>query len=358
MSTYPDEINILIVDDSPEQIIAAGTILKSLGCKIRAANNASYALRLIQKQIPTLILLDIHMDGMDGFELCRLLKESPEYESILIIFMTASNQEESIHRGFSLGAQDYVIKPIIASELLARVNAHLQISKQAKELSDSYHELDQFCHTVSHDLKSPLQTMKQLTCLLPIDTENHEIISRIIDKSDQTLEMIDRLLELSRMSSMECHSSAVDLSKIFSETMADLLSCHPEIKLEFTMDRLPVIWGDSTLLYLLSQNILSNSLKFSRKRPVIHIHISCTSSENLQTIHISDNGAGFDMEYSQKLFHIFERLHTTAEFEGTGVGLTIIQRIMKRHGGTVSIWGKPDSGAVVTLQFPKNEKQL
>lgn len=359
MSTYVnDDINILIVDDSPEQIAATGTILKPIGCQIRAANNTSYALRLIQKQIPTLILLDIKVDGMDGFELCRLLKESPKYKAIAIILMTASDTEEIIHQGISLGAQDYVRKPVVAAELLARVNAYLKIAVQAKEISHSSRELDQFCHIVSHDLKSPLQTIKQLTMLLTKDTENFEVISRLIEKSDQILEMIDRLLELSRLSSIECHYSAVDLAKTFSDTMMDLSTNLPDFRLDFRMDRLPVIWGEATLLCLLAQNILSNSLKFSKNRSVIKIHISCISTENYHTISISDNGAGFDMEYSHKLFHIFERLHSTTEFEGAGVGLTIIQRIMKRHGGTVSIWGQPDAGAKVTLKFPTKERIL
>lgn len=355
MNNMEKNLNILIVDDTPEHIITASTILKALGHQIRVANNGYAALRFIEKQRPTLILLDIKMDGLDGFELCRILKENPKYADISVIFMTASDDEESIRKGFSLGAQDYVVKPYNASELLARVTAHLKIASQAMELTKSYQELDQFCHTVSHDLKSPLQVIRQLVAMLEDNPTDKEIMGRLIQKTEHTQTMVDRLLELSRMNLVTCQFTQIDLAHIFQSTYDELTSNIPDKQCILTMEPLPVIHGEETLLNFLAQNIISNSLKFSKNRDCIRISITCHNTDKWFVIHVADNGVGFDMEDANKLFHIFERLHSTEDFEGTGVGLTIMKRIMERHNGEISISGKTDVGATVILKFPKTK---
>ena len=133
-----DNINILIVDDTPEHIHIATSLLKTLGYPIRVSTSASKALTLIEKKKPTLILLDKTMPDMDGFELCRLLKENPSYSDIAIIFMTSAQDEESIKKGFALGAQDYVVKPYNSSELIARVSTHIKLASQSIQLKASY----------------------------------------------------------------------------------------------------------------------------------------------------------------------------------------------------------------------------
>ena len=220
-----DNINILIVDDTPEHIHIATSLLKTLGYPIRVSTSASKALTLIEKKKPTLILLDITMPDMDGFELCSLLKENPSYSDIAIIFMTSAQDEESIKKGFALGAQDYVVKPYNSSELLARVSTHIKLASQSIQLKASYKELDQFCHTVSHDLKSPLLVLKQLVNLLTLETKDllspttKEIITRIENKSDDIILMIERLLEFSRINQIQCSFEKINISDIFYSVM-------------------------------------------------------------------------------------------------------------------------------------------
>lgn len=354
-----DNINILIVDDTPEHIHIATSLLKTLGYPIRVSTSASKALTLIEKKKPTLILLDITMPDMNGFELCSLLKENPSYSDIAIIFMTSAQDEESIKKGFALGAQDYVVKPYNSSELLARVSTHIKLASQSIQLKASYKELDQFCHTVSHDLKSPLLVLKQLVNILTLETKDSlspttkEIITRIENKSDDIILMIERLLEFSRINQIQCFFEKINISDIFYSVMEELSSLEPNRKIDFIVSKsLPIVNGDKTLIKFLIQNILNNALKFSKNNELTIIKVNCSTLENYYEISIQDNGAGFDMAYKNKLFHIFERLHSKDEFDGSGVGLVIVKRIMERHNGKVSIEGKPNKGACVKLYFP------
>ena len=358
MNRSRETVSILIVDDTPEHIKTAGAILKTLGYPIRAASNAEHALRLIEKQVPTVLLLDIAMPGMDGFELMRQLSKYPFYADMAILCVTASSDRQSIEQGFALGARDYVVKPYHPSELLARVKNHIQLVIQAKELKHSYEELDQFCLNVSHDLRSPLYTVCQLCDLLERScedsrsTQTRAILKRIRAKSSQTAKMAERLLDLSRVSQKECQKETVNLNLLMSSVFEDLKNLNPDRNLIFSSDTIPEIQGYPDLLRILFQNILGNAVKFTRGRNPAKINVSFQSSGDTVTLAVCDNGVGFDPECGGKLFRVFERLHTQEEFEGTGVGLVIAKRIMRHHSGSIQINGKPGHGACVILSFP------
>lgn len=359
-------VNILIVDDSPEALQNAGTILKTLGYPIRIALDGATALELIQEERPTLILLDISMEGMSGFQVCREIKSNPELADIAIIFVTASENEQSIQEGFQAGAQDYVIKPFLPSELLARVQTHIKLATQSMELKCAYNDLDQFCHSVSHDLKSPLLVIQQLISLL-VDSlpkskgdtnfsleDIHTTANLLTDKCTYTLNLVESLLELSHVSQINPVFSPLDLNVLFQDCFNELSKLEPHRCFDFHMDELPVVMANPTLLKILVQNVLSNAIKFTRTREISEIQISHKLLSSKLIIQIRDNGVGFDSKQTHKLFHVFFRLHTTSEFEGSGVGLTIVSRIMKSHNGTAAITGSIDQGACVTLSFPSD----
>lgn len=360
MNNSNEDINILIVDDTPEHIHIASSILKPLNCSIRAANSGTAALKLIEKKIPTLILLDVNMPDINGFEICQMLKSNSIYEDVAIIFITASEDEYSISKGFSLGAQDYVVKPYNSSELLARVTTHIKLIRQKEELKHAYDELNKFCHTVSHDLKSPLLVIIQLINLLcsELDSNESEDVKNILDqltsKSEDTILMIERLLELSKINQFECDFKSVNLTDIANTMYNELSSLESSRNIIFNCSKLPIIKCDETLIKLLFQNVLSNALKFSRNSNPSIININCETSSKYLYIYIEDNGVGFNMKYSDKLFHVFERLHNKEDFEGSGVGLSIIKRIMEHHNGHVEIYSELNKGTKITLAFPKN----
>lgn len=350
---------ILLVDDSPEHIETAVTVLRENNFKIRIATKGSTALKLITQFPPDLILLDVYMPEMDGFEVCKTIKSKQEFSSIPIIFLTSSNDEQSIQTGFALGAQDYVIKPFNTSELLARVNTHIKLKQQTESLQQANRELDSFCYSVSHDLKAPLLSIDKLAEYLTLDyaaaldDDGRELVANIREKSRELINIIDRLLEFSRMCELQMNIEIINLEHLFHEVFAELSKLEPERQVQFTVRPLPPVHGDPVMLKLLVRNILANALKYTRYRKKAVVEVAASETETGYIFSIKDNGAGFDMRYSSRLFGVFQRLHSQNEFEGSGVGLAISQRILKRHNGKAWMTGKVDEGATFYFSFSK-----
>lgn len=199
---------ILIVDDIPDQIAFAGEILRREGYRVYAVTSGKAALDFLGKKRPDLIVLDIKMEGMNGLEVCRAVKSCSDTKDIPVIFLTAEGSAEIIRQGFEAGCCDYVVKPFIREEYLARVRTHLEISRKSLALAAANNELKLFASAVSHDLKSPLGVIKMLIETLDgeLGDNKSEDADRIMEmlkaKSDQLTLMIERLLEFSRMCSI------------------------------------------------------------------------------------------------------------------------------------------------------------
>lgn len=352
---------ILIVDDTPEQIELAMFVLKSNNYRVRVATKASAALKLIEKQLPDLILLDIFMPEVDGFELCRMIKANDAFKNIPIIFLTASDNENSIKIGFESGAQDYVVKPFNPTELLARVNTHIKLKEQAQSLLEANRELDSFCYSIAHDLKAPLLSISKLIDYLYDDftgklgEEGNFLISNIKNKSSELTDIIEHLLEYSRMCELDMKLVEIDLNKLIKSEFEELMLAYPGRKVALDMPALPVITGDYIMMKILIANILSNSIKYTATRQEAKINVEYTGHQKDYVFCISDNGVGFDMKYASRLFQVFQRLHSAKEFEGSGVGLSISQRILKRHNGRAWMTGEVDKGASFYFSFPKDQ---
>lgn len=350
---------ILLVDDTPEHIDASVAVLRQNNYKIRIATKGPTALKLIEQHKPDLILLDVYMPEMDGFEVCKEIKGNAELESIPIIFLTASNDEDSIRKGFELGAQDYVIKPFHSSELLARVNTHIKLKQQTEHLQHANRELDSFCYTISHDLKAPLLSMNKLIDFFEadykskMDKDGHELLGTIREKSAEVINIIDHLLEFSKMCELQMFKQPVDLKQLFIEVYSELMNNGSKRQVDFNVYPLPVIIGDPVMIKLLITNILSNALKYTRNRKLACIEVRSSENDIEQIVSVHDNGVGFNMEYSSRLFGVFQRLHSQTEFEGSGIGLAICQRIIERHNGTVWLTGEEDKGATFYFTVPK-----
>ncbi|MEN6566204.1 MAG: response regulator [Veillonellales bacterium] len=355
----PQSPEILLVDDTPEDIESAVSVLRDNNFKIRIATKGSTALKLIRQHQPDLILLDVYMPEMNGFEVCSRLKSDPDCSSIPVIFLTSSNDEDSIKKGFDLGAQDYVVKPFNISELLARVHTHIKLKKQTESLLQANRELDSFCYSVSHDLKAPLLSIGKLSEYLAADygmklgSDGHELIANIREKSKEVINIIDHLLEFSRMSEMEMNIATIPLESLFREVYSELLKLEAPRQIECTINPLPAVQGDPVMLKLLIANILSNALKYTRRTEKPKIEIAAAENNTEYIISVKDNGAGFDMRYSSRLFKVFQRLHSGKEFEGSGVGLAISRKIVKRHRGKAWITGAVNKGATFYFSLPK-----
>lgn len=348
---------ILIVDDLPDHIAYVSGILKEEGYRVYAAVNGERALDFLEKKQPDLILLDIRMAGMNGLTVCQKIKENPKIRDIPVIFLTAENRPEVIREGFEIGCCDYILKPFIREECIARVRMHIRMSRQNQELAAANKELNLFCSAVSHDLRSPLEVISLLIGTLKEElgeqagAEVLDVADMIQNKSDQLREMILRLLDFSRMCNIKPDFKEIDMDVIFDSVFEELKSLEPDRKITFIHNALGKVFGDEMLIRLAVKNVLHNAMKFTAKRETPVIIINSEKDEICTNIYIKDNGAGFDMEYADKLFTIFQRLHDNSEYEGSGVGLALVERIMKRHGGKAAITGKVNQGAEVTLSF-------
>lgn len=354
MNNYAE---ILVVDDMPDHIAYSGTLLRAEGYRVFAATSGNSAMRFLEKRIPDLILLDIQLGDMNGLDVCKTIKSDKRTRDIPIIFLTSETDPEIISQGFELGGCDYVKKPFIKEEYLARIKTHLQVSFQQKELTNANNELTQFCSAVSHDLKAPFNIINMLIEMLRSELgEPDESISTIMDmivsKATQTKNMIERLFDFSKMCNVKAVVRPVDIKPIAEETYHDLKELEPQRDIEFICGELPLVTCDEVLIRIILKNLLSNAIKYTSKREHAVIELSGRSEIGYNIIKIKDNGSGFDMTYSNKLFQVFQRLHSEEEFEGSGVGLALIHRIMVRHGGKVNAYGEVDKGAEFELFFP------
>jgi len=238
---------------------------------------------------------------------------------------------------------------------------HFEALQQVNlELRQANQELNYFCHSVAHDFKSPLQSINKLSNYLirdyvdKVDSNGQELITHIQNKSAEVVTITDHLLELSRMSQKQITMKDIKLEPLFRGVYDELIELQPERQVVFKIKQLPMIQGDPIMIKILVTNILSNALKYTRNRKQAIIEVASVEDEKNYVISVKDNGVGFDMSDSSRLFKIFERLHSVDKFEGTGVGLVVCQKILKRHNGKAWLNGKVNEGAVFSFSFPKS----
>jgi light-regulated signal transduction histidine kinase (bacteriophytochrome) len=239
-------------------------------------------------------------------------------------------------------------------------NLNQELVKRAAELEATNKDLESFSYSVSHDLRAPLRHLVGFSELLQkqtaslLDDKNRRYLQTILDAAKKMGNLIDDLLAFSRVGRAETKGTLISLEQLVSEAVAEL---SPETKgreIAWKIDALPVCYGDRSLLKLVVVNLVSNAIKFTRMQTRAEIEIGCVGRNRDEAeIFVRDNGAGFDMQYVNKLFGVFQRLHLPEQFEGTGIGLATVQRIVHRHGGKVRAEGAVDEGATFYFSLPK-----
>ncbi len=243
-------------------------------------------------------------------------------------------------------------------EEISRLNRELQ--KRAVELEASNKELESFAYSVSHDLRAPLRHVAGYSELLQkqapdsLDDKSRRYIQTILESAKRMGNLIDDLLAFSRLGRAEAKMRAVDLQQVVKEVIAEVSRDTRDRDIAWKIGALPTCHGDSSMLKLVVVNLVSNAVKFTRMRTRTEIEIGCVDKNNDELeVFVRDNGAGFDMQYADKLFGVFQRLHLAEQFEGTGIGLATVQRIIHRHGGQVRAEGAVDQGATFYFSLPK-----
>jgi signal transduction histidine kinase len=235
-----------------------------------------------------------------------------------------------------------------------------ELVKQAAELEASNKELESFAYSVSHDLRAPLRHVVGYSELLQrqasssLDDKSRRYMQTILESAKRMGNLIDDLLGFSRIGRAETKKTAVNLEQLVKEVVAELRQETNGRDIDWKIGALPVCYGDRSMLKIVLVNLVSNAVKFTRLRSRAEIQIGCVDrSENQVEVFVRDNGAGFDMQYVNKLFGVFQRLHRSEEFEGTGIGLATAQRIIHRHGGQMRTEGAVDQGASFYFSLPK-----
>jgi two-component system sensor kinase len=230
-------------------------------------------------------------------------------------------------------------------------------------LKEANKELEAFSYSVSHDLRAPLRAIDGFSRILleeytdKLDDDGKRVLDVIRNNSQNMGRLIDDLLAFSRLSRKQLEASGVDMHSLASEVFTQLEPGLGDQKIQFNLSPLPPVEGDPALIRQVFVNLISNAAKYSRPRPQSIIDVNGYYENGDCVYYVKDNGVGFDMTYAKKLFGVFQRLHSVEEFEGTGVGLAIVQRIVHRHGGQVWARAKLNEGATFFFSLPRENKQ-
>lgn len=349
---------ILLADDNAD-LRAYVTGLLAPSYRVEAVVDGQAALELARERPPDLVLSDVMMPRLDGFGLLRGLRSNARTRTIPVILLSARAGEESAVEGLEAGADDYLVKPFSARELLARVRTHLDLARVrrgwANELEQANKELEAFSYSVSHDLRAPLRAIDGFSLALlqdharSLDATGKDYLQRVRLATQRMGQLIDDLLNLSRVTRAEMHHETLNLSDLVDHVVSDLRKAHPDRNVQMTVEKGMRVVGDARLLQIAIENLLSNAWKFTSRRPKAEIRVGNTLQNGEKAYFVKDNGAGFDIAYAHKLFGTFQRLHTEKEYPGTGIGLATVRRIIHRHGGR--IWAEGEVGKGATFYF-------
>ncbi|MBI4515668.1 MAG: response regulator [Deltaproteobacteria bacterium] len=380
---------VLLVDDRPATLQAMLAVLEGQGYELVTAGSGEEALRRALQQDFAVIVMDVHMPGLNGFETAALIRRRERSRYTPIIFATATDADACHeYKGYAVGAVDYLMAPVAAPVLRAKVAAFVELFRKSaqinaqrarldslnrdlaervreserlnRELADANCELEAFSYTVSHDLRAPLRAIDGFSRILleeygaQLDEQAQHYLQRTRLAAERMRQLIEDLLQLGRVGRAELQRRTVDLSALAAAIARDLSQTQPARVAEFHIEPALSAQGDEQLLRIALENLLGNSWKYTGKQPAARIEfgrlpLTASSSEREVVFFVRDNGAGFDMAHAGELFTAFKRLHAASEFEGTGVGLATVQRVIQRHGGRV--WAESAAGTGTTFYF-------
>jgi len=373
---------ILIVDDVPANLEVVSRHLESHGYRTVVAQSGREGIERAELVRPNLILLDVLMPGVDGFETCRRLKASDTTRDIPVVFMTALTDSADKLTGFEVGAVDYVTKPLDGAEVLARIDTHLSLYTLRRELERqnaqlrteiaareriqealqrSNTELEQLAYVASHDMQEPLRMIASYLQLVAqryqgqLDAEADEFIGFAVDGAKRMQALINDLLAYSRLGTKARPFAPTDCAAIVDTAIADLRVAIDESGARVSCGPLPVVMADAMQFAQLFRNLLGNAIKFRGAAPP-QVHIDAEAADGGWRFTVRDNGIGIAPEYFERIFVLFQRLHGRREYPGTGIGLALCKKIVERHGGRIWVESTPGSGSVFWFTLPRIEE--
>lgn len=419
---------ILVAEDSPTQAMNLQHLLEQHDCNVVLCENGLKALTQTRRSKPDVIISDIVMPQMSGYQLCRALKSDPELADIPVLLVTSLNDPEDVLRGLDAGADSFILKPYEENFLINRIrfvllhrqmkrsdrgrlgleitlnerthfitsdrlqilnlllstyeaaiqrnedlrrseeelrmantalrDANQQLRERATELEQANRELEAFTYTISHDLRAPLRHINGYASMLD-EEAGHELAPQTrryitaIQESTRNMGMLmDELLAFSRLGRKPIDRMPLDMEEIARRALKDVQD-ERYAQAQVEIAPLPPAHADPVLTRQVWVNLLSNALKYSAPRGAdARVEVGGSTEDGVVRYFVRDNGVGFDPQYADRLFGVFQRLHPNGQFEGTGVGLAIVERIVRRHGGQVLARSEPGRGATFTFELP------
>ncbi len=387
------QTNLLLVDDVPEDLMTLEAVLENPAYNLVRAYSGEEALKKLLKQDFAVILMKVSMPGMDGFEIAQLIRNSKKTHEIPIIFITGARKGlEHVSRGYALNGIDYIIKPFdpailrnkvavlvdlryktdanvrLKLEIAERIRAEIalvQTGEKLARLNDklelSNRDLQEFAYIASHDLQEPLRKVQAFGDRLAqkygdlLDETGKDYLNRMQAASHRMQILINDLLSLSRVSTHAQPFTEVDLNTIAHAVHSDLENQIERTSAQVEIGELLTIQADATQITQLLKNLISNALKFHHDKRPPRIMVSATIQGESCQISIEDNGIGFDIQYLDRIFKPFQRLHGLAEYEGSGMGLALCRQIVERHGGNITATSTLGEGTTFLVRLPLHQ---
>ncbi len=354
---------ILIVDDRQDNIKVLGALLAQEEYLIHAAQNGVQASEVIKHITPDLILLDIMMPEMDGYELCRRLKNDSMTSDIPVIFISAKSEIEDEKRGLELGAADYITKPFSHAIVKARVKTQLALYEQNRRLVELNRLKDRFLAMAAHDLRNPLTIIKSFSELLlgsegnaELNPKHKDYISTINNASSGLISLLNNLLDITTIESGKFHMDFKkgDIEPFIRERIEinRLNANKKNIVINEELFNVPDLFFDRDRINQVLDNLLSNAIKFSPKGSTVHVFLYNKGRKVF--VNVRDEGPGISEENQPKLFGEFQKVgtKTTGGEKSTGLGLSIVKKIIEMHKGEINVVSTPGAGAEFIFSLP------
>jgi two-component system sensor histidine kinase/response regulator len=360
--------NILIVDDTPDNLRLLTGILEGLGYEVRPATSGAQALQAAEHAPPDLVLLDVTMPEMNGYEVCRRFKENPNLKDVPIIFLTALSDIADKVKAFEVGGLDYITKPFHLEEVQARVRTHLALRSANVKLATSYAKLqqleqlrDDLVQMVVHDMRSPLVVLAGHLEFLHDECEKlgPEAAADLLAamRGAQTVaRMANDLLDVSRLEEgkLRLVSAEHDLGRLADEVSASLRGYERGRNIELLVEAPTVAACDASLVRRILENLLSNAIKHTPTGSAIQISVS--SRDQRVRVAISDRGPGVPPEARSKIFEKFGMMTARAQdrYHSSGVGLAFCKLAVEAHGGSIGVESREPNGSTFWFELPRN----
>ena len=382
VSAAPGPIKLLLVEDNPDDVRLIQEMLSGTGAvpfSLEIASSLAAALLRLRAGGFDVLLLDLGLPDSRGLSTFASIHTA--IPALPIIVFTGFGDQSLALQVVQQGAQDYLVKGQMDSNLIWRairyavergrgsrelvlsetrvrhLNESLErrVADRTAELAAANRELETFTYSVSHDLRAPLRQIDGFSRILvehagpDLDSKSQHYLHRIQEGTQHMGRLVDDLLNLAQLGRQEVNTRPTPLGALVNDALGELRADMEDRAIQWTIGSLPVVECDPGLMKIVLTNLLSNAIKYTRPREVATIEVGHRVSDGWDTVFVRDNGVGFNMKYADKLFGVFQRLHRADQFEGSGVGLATVQRIIHKHGGEIWVETEPDKGATFSF---------